>query len=162
MLCAFMLVQEDRSLLVSLTNMTEEEEAKFGPLPAGHERRRRALIGRNSCFRMEALPPKAGTQAKQHNFNLLSSSRPIAPGPPKGLAHYPGGILVLHPALDMAALCLSGHTSSHASSALQGKQITIVLVQAPMSEYVCQGQSLACMDRKRVVLCIMQAPHTAH
>ncbi len=53
--------------MVGLTNMTEEEEAKFGPLPAGHERRRRALIGRNSCFRAEALPPKAGAHANQHN-----------------------------------------------------------------------------------------------
>ena len=55
-----MRVQEDRSLLVGLTNMTEEEVAKIGALPDGHERRRRATIGTGSCFRVEALPPTVG------------------------------------------------------------------------------------------------------
>ena len=55
-----MRVQEDRSLLLSLTNMTEEEIARKGVLPDGHERRRRAIIGTGSCFRVEALPPTAG------------------------------------------------------------------------------------------------------
>ncbi|EIE25651.1 hypothetical protein COCSUDRAFT_39952 [Coccomyxa subellipsoidea C-169] len=51
--------EEDRSLLVSLTNMTDDDIAKFGPLPAGHERHRRGFVGPNSCMRLEALPPSA-------------------------------------------------------------------------------------------------------
>ncbi|BDA43839.1 hypothetical protein COCOBI_05-0180 [Coccomyxa sp. Obi] len=74
--------EEDRSLLVGLTNMTEEEEAKFGPLPAGHERRRRALIGRNSCFRLEALPPKADGTPRTRGIVMghLNPRLPFVPG----------------------------------------------------------------------------------
>ncbi len=54
------LLQEDRSFLVSLTNMTDDDIAKFGPLPAGHERHRRGFVGPSSCMRLEALPPSAG------------------------------------------------------------------------------------------------------
>ncbi|EIE25652.1 hypothetical protein COCSUDRAFT_60664 [Coccomyxa subellipsoidea C-169] len=67
--------EEDRSLLISLTNMTEEEIARIGVLPDGHERRRRAIIGTGSCFRVEALPPTAGTPT-----TLLFNGRPRTRG----------------------------------------------------------------------------------
>lgn len=57
---SFKPLQEDRCLLVGLSSMTEEEVAKFGPLPDAHQRRHNVFFGRSSCFRLEALPPTAG------------------------------------------------------------------------------------------------------
>lgn len=47
-------------MLVSLSNMTEKDIANYGPLPDGHERHLRGVVGPNSCLRLEALPPSAG------------------------------------------------------------------------------------------------------
>jgi hypothetical protein len=52
--------QEDRSLLITLRSMTEEEIAAHGPLPAAAKKRRRGAVAPGSCFRSEALPPTAG------------------------------------------------------------------------------------------------------
>lgn len=53
------LLQEDKSVLVRLSDIPEDELAGYD-LPPAHKKRRRASVGRGSCFRLEALPPTPG------------------------------------------------------------------------------------------------------
>ncbi len=54
------MLQEDKSVLVRLSDIPEDELAGY-ELPPAHKKRRRASVGWGSCFRLEALPPTPGT-----------------------------------------------------------------------------------------------------
>ena len=54
------MLQEDRSVLARLSNLSDAEVELYGPLPPAHKKRRRATIGSGSCFRLEPLPPGPG------------------------------------------------------------------------------------------------------
>lgn len=62
-------LQEDKSVLVRLSDIPEPELAGY-ELPPAHKKRRRASVGWGSCFRLEALPPTPGTACLSRAVSL--------------------------------------------------------------------------------------------
>ena len=68
-------------MLVRLSDISEAELERYGPLPPAHKKRRRASVGLGSCFRLEALPPTAGDCPISQLVDSSSAAQGMQPSP---------------------------------------------------------------------------------